>query len=44
MAIVNSDDKIESKALDSESNTNVPTDDKPTQDIPLNLGESKTSE
>jgi hypothetical protein len=44
MAIVNSDDNIESKALDSESNTAIPSDDMPAQDIPLNLGDSKTSE
>ena len=44
MAIVNSDDNIESKALDSEYNTTIPADDKPAQDIPLNLGDSKTSE
>lgn len=44
MAIVNSDDNIESKALDSESDTAIPTDDMPAQDIPLNLGDSKTSE
>tara|TARA_B100001059_G_C17820865_1_gene578193 strand:+ start:1927 stop:2280 length:354 start_codon:yes stop_codon:yes gene_type:complete len=43
MAIVNSDEKNESKALDSESNTESTVQDLPAQDIPLNTKNTGSS-
>ena len=43
MAIVNSDEINESKALDSESNTESTIQDLPAQDIPLNTDNTESS-